>query len=134
MLVTVRIISAGVLLLFVFATASVSKAYLIRGFRSDDILRLGKFVGGDEYASRNYNVIFPERKSFQTTNAEEIIEGRKMMNGRDFIKTEAKKEIDVRAKNRKKSRILVSRENYGARFVAFNADYKGPRHHPPKNN
>ncbi|KAL8035341.1 hypothetical protein ABFX02_12G091200 [Erythranthe guttata] len=120
MLVTVRIISAGVLLLFVFATASVSKAYLIRG--------------GDEYASRNYNVIFPERKSFQTTNAEEIIEGRKMMNGRDFIKTEAKKEIDVRAKNRKKSRILVSRENYGARFVAFNADYKGPRHHPPKNN
>ncbi|KAL7132637.1 hypothetical protein ABFS83_12G088100 [Erythranthe nasuta] len=122
MLVTVRTISAGVLLLFVFATASVSKAYLIRG--------------GDEYASRNYNVIVSERKSFRTTNAEEIIEGRKMMNGRDFIKTEAKKEIDViiRAKDRKKSRTLVSRENYGARFVAFNADYKGPRHHPPKNN
>lgn len=57
-----------------------------------------------------------------------------MVSDHDFMKMETLKEIGVREKYTRKSRMLISRENYQARFVAFNADYKGPRHHPPKNN
>lgn len=29
---------------------------------------------------------------------------------------------------------VATQDKDGPGFVAFNADYKGPRHHPPKNN
>lgn len=45
---------------------------------------------------------------------------------------EAKKSLNVEGD--KSGRILVSEEEDVSGFVAFNADYHSPRHHPPKNN
>lgn len=58
-----------------------------------------------------------------------IIRGGEMVqkNGYDLMKESSEG-------SSRKSRMLMPTENYRARFVAFNADYKGPRHHPPKNN
>lgn len=51
-----------------------------------------------------------------------------------FMKMEVMKEKFERSKYSRKSRMMMPKENYRASFVAFNADYKGPRRHPPKNN
>lgn len=69
---------------------------------------------------------------------EEKIRGRKMMASDQFMTTGAEAEaeqISVAAKDhRKSSKNQIPKEHHGARFVAFNEDYRGPRHHPPKNN
>ncbi|KAG8366499.1 hypothetical protein BUALT_Bualt17G0086400 [Buddleja alternifolia] len=121
MVVTARI-AGFIILLFVLVTGKLSNAYLVQG--------------GDNAAGKSY-IVASEReaivKSTQTTT-ENKIRGRKMASNDDFLKIEKTKQAKIRAKDPKKSRVLISRENYGARFVAFNADYKGPRHHPPKNN
>lgn len=49
-----------------------------------------------------------------------------VQNGYDLMK-----EISSEGKSRM---LVMRRQNHRPRFVAFNADYEGPRHHPPKNN
>ncbi|PIN07108.1 hypothetical protein CDL12_20324 [Handroanthus impetiginosus] len=120
MSVTARI--AGFLLLFLLVIGKLSNAYLAQG--------------GDDYAAGKWNVVSRRREAPFTGTQITIknkIRGRKMMSDHDSMKIETN-ETGVRAKDARKSRILSSRENHEARFVAFNADYKGPRHHPPKNN
>lgn len=40
----------------------------------------------------------------------------------------------AKGQRRVRSRLLSDEEKNVSGFVAFNADYHGPRHHPPKNN
>ncbi|KAL8518417.1 hypothetical protein ACS0TY_009702 [Phlomoides rotata] len=109
MLLTARI--AGFLLLFGLVTIAFS------------------LQGRDNRVERN--LVVSERKAKQTTIGNVNL-GRKMVSDYNVTKKETKKEIgDIYTR---KTRMLKTRENYEGRFVAFNADYKGPRHHPPKNN
>ncbi|KAL3654333.1 hypothetical protein CASFOL_004014 [Castilleja foliolosa] len=102
------------LLLFVLVVATLSVEYIL-------------LQGKDRYAAEKHNGIVSERKTLEIA-VENKIGGRKMVYGGNLMKTvRAKKEIGVRAINPRKTR-------YEASSVAFVADYKGPRRHPPKNN
>lgn len=69
-------------------------------------------------------------------NAENKIGGGGEMVSDDYYygKMDLMKERFEKSKYSRKSRMIMPKENYRARFVAFTADYKGPRRHPPKNN
>ncbi|GFP95303.1 hypothetical protein PHJA_001674600 [Phtheirospermum japonicum] len=85
--------------------------------------------GEDHYAAGKCNVVVSKRKTLEI-RGENKIGGRKMISGHNLMKmANTKKEMGIYPR---KSRML--RENYEASFVAFNADYRGPRRHPPKNN
>ncbi|KAL6573590.1 hypothetical protein OROHE_002049 [Orobanche hederae] len=115
MLVSARI--QELLLLFVFVTSTLSIiAYFIQG--------------GDDYAAGRCNLFVLNRKTLQITGDNKI-KPRKMISDPSFVKMK-KKETGVRVKYPRKTRFY--RENHEAGFVAFNADYRGPRRHPPKNN
>ncbi|KAH6823137.1 hypothetical protein C2S53_011310 [Perilla frutescens var. hirtella] len=121
MLLTVR--TARFLLIFVLVAGTLSTAYLL-------------VQGGDYHAAdEEYNLVVPEKKAMQTIG-NVILIGRKMVSD-DYDSTKMEtmmKEKNERSKYTRNSRKLMRRENYRARFVAFNEDYKGPRRHPPKNN
>lgn len=67
---------------------------------------------------------------------EKMMRGRKMAFG-NWMKIEKKvmkyvvSEASLKISGAEKVAI---KDKDGAGFVAFNADYKGPRYHPPKNN
>ncbi|XP_022873040.1 root meristem growth factor 2-like [Olea europaea var. sylvestris] len=69
-----------------------------------------------------------------TAARENMMTGRKMVF--DRIKMEKATKYRESEANMKISGAekVATQDKDGAGFVAFNADYKGPRHHPPKNN
>ncbi|XP_047954025.1 protein GOLVEN 5-like [Salvia hispanica] len=112
MLLTVK--TARFLLVFFLVAASLSTAYLVHG--------------RDHCADEECNFPVTERKVMQT------IRSKMASDDYSLMKMEMMKEKFERSKYTRKSRMMMPKENYRASFVAFNADYKGPRRHPPKNN
>ncbi|XP_011101961.1 root meristem growth factor 2-like [Sesamum indicum] len=121
-------IAGLILLLCVLVAGKLSTAFLVT-----------QQGGGDYYPARKFSINVASRKEVAPEGtpgtSKNSIRGRTMaFDSHQSTKAETRKEIGMESKMQKTYRILVSREDYRARFVAFNADYKGPRHHPPKNN
>ncbi|XP_051122557.1 uncharacterized protein LOC127245612 [Andrographis paniculata] len=105
----------GFLLLFVWIHGMLSNANLVQG-------------GDDIVAARKFN-------SYIVSKGQGFLKrGGKNEGGEEGMHKTTEEINVVGEKVGRKQRILMSEENYRAQFVAFVADYKGPRHHPPKNN
>ncbi|KAL2559406.1 root meristem growth factor 2-like [Forsythia ovata] len=99
--------------------------------------KLSNVYSGGRTAVERCNAASNKEAVFAKTSTgarENMMRGRKMAFGSNRMKMEKKNgESDANLKISGGEKVAI-KDKDGAGFVAFNADYKGPRHHPPKNN
>ncbi|CAI9768050.1 unnamed protein product [Fraxinus pennsylvanica] len=102
------------------------------------IVKLSNAYSGGRTAVERCNAASNKGAVFAKTSTaarESMVRGRKMVYGRMKMMKKATKygasEANMKISGAEK---VATEDQEGAGFVAFNADYKGPRHHPPKNN